>query len=387
MRLSFKQKIKSLLKVTGGGFCVFCGLCIYKGDENFYKNVVMPLVHLLDPEQAHRFAIFSSEYRLIPKSRYKDPESLKITVFGKEFSNPVGIAAGFDKDGKAVMGLKDIGFGFVEIGSVTPLPQPGNEKPRVFRLPQDKAIINRYGFNSQGHMEVLKRVENVRNEADKPIMGVNLGKNKMSEDPSHDYVEGVKKFGSVSDFLVINISSPNTPNLRALQSKENLKELLRAVVIARNSLDVTPKPPILLKLAPDLTYEEKKDIADIIQQQEFRVDGLIVSNTTIERTSLKSEHRDEVGGLSGEPLRETSTQMILEMSKLTNGMPIIGVGGISSGKDAYEKIKAGASLVEIYSAMIYEGPPIVVRIKMELAELLKKDGYKNISEAVGIDVN
>ncbi|XP_050302553.1 dihydroorotate dehydrogenase (quinone), mitochondrial [Anthonomus grandis grandis] len=386
MGLTSRQKLKSLVKLCVGATVMYSGISLAKGDEHFYKDYLMPLVHLLDPEQAHKLAVFTSKHRLLPKSQFTDPEILKISFFGKEFSNPIGIAAGFDKDGSAIIGLRDMGFGFVEIGSVTPLPQPGNEKPRVFRLPEDMAIINRYGFNSEGHATVLERVQKARNNPDVPIIGVNLGKNKTSEDAVKDYVEGIKIFGEVSDYLVVNVSSPNTPNLRALQNKENLRQLLQAVVAAKNSLQVQPKPPLFLKLAPDLSFEEKKDIAEIIKRKDCQVDGLIVCNTTIERPSLKSIHKNESGGLSGAPLKDTSTQMIKEMSKLTNGAFIIGVGGVSTGKDAYEKIRAGASLVQIYSALIYGGPPLVAKIKKELAELVEKDGFKSVGEAVGIDV-
>lgn len=343
----------------------------------------MPLVHLLDPEQAHNMAVYVSKYRLVPKSRYKDPPSLKVNIFGRELSNPIGIAAGFDKDAKAVLGLKDIGFGFVEIGSVTPNPQPGNAKPRVFRLTQDAAVINRYGFNSEGHEKVLNRIKAIRSSGEDVILGVNLGKNKTSEDDVDDYVKGILTFGPLADYLVINISSPNTPGLRSMQKKEILTKLLSATLEARNSLQIERKPPLLLKLAPDLSTSEKKDIADVLKQQSCRVDGLIVSNTTIERpNTLLAESKNEIGGLSGKPLREKSTEMIKEMKTLTN-LPIIGVGGISSGEDAYEKIKAGAELIQIYTAMVYEGPTIVARIKQDLAELLAKDGIQNISEAVG----
>ncbi|KAJ8967123.1 hypothetical protein NQ314_003075 [Rhamnusium bicolor] len=297
----------------------------------------MPIVHVLDAERAHNLAIFVSKYRLLPKSRYKDPDLLKIEIFGKEFSNPVGIAAGFDKDGKAILGLKDIGFGFVEVGSVTPEPQHGNEQPRVFRLLKDFAVINRYGFNSEGHNNVFKRIENVKqNTEESGIVGVNLGKNKTSPDPINDYVEGIQKFGRIADYLVINISSPNTPGLRNMQKKNTLKKLLCTLVETRNNLPINKKPPLLLKLAPDLSYEERQDIADVLNEKKCRVDGLIIS-----------------------------------------------VGGISSGKDAYEKIKAGASLVQLYTSLVYNGPPVVTKIKKELVQLLAKDGYSNISEAVG----
>ncbi|KAF7283802.1 hypothetical protein GWI33_022842 [Rhynchophorus ferrugineus] len=386
MKLTFQKKFKSMLYVSSGALAIFSGLCAYKGDEKFYKNVIMPLLHLLDPEQAHKCAIFASQYRIVPKNSYKDPESLHIQVFDKSFANPIGIAAGFDKDGKAIMGLKDIGFGFVEIGSVTPLAQVGNDKPRVFRLSNDKAIINRYGFNSEGYARVAQRVNEAKPNIGSLILGINLGKNKTTDDPIADYVQGIKMFANISDYLVINISSPNTPNLRSLQNKENLKKLLKALVSVRNNLCGKSNIPLLLKLAPDLTYQERQDIAEVLKLPECKVDGLIVCNTTIERPSLKSHNKNETGGLSGEPLKDISTKMILEMSKLTDGIPIIGVGGVSSGKDAYEKIKAGASLIQIYSSMVYEGPLIVTKIKKELMELLEKDGFHSISEAVGINV-
>ncbi|CAH1106211.1 unnamed protein product [Psylliodes chrysocephalus] len=377
------RKLKSLIKVTLGGYVTYAAISIYKGEESFYKNLIMPIVHLLDPEQAHNAAIFLSKYRLVPKLSYSDPKSLKVKVFGIEFPNPVGVAAGFDKNAKAVLGLKDMGFGFVEIGSVTPNPQTGNEKPRVFRLSEDAAVINRYGFNSDGHEEVLKRIVKIRNENKYVIIGVNLGKNKTSEDAVGDYVQGINKFGTCADYLVINISSPNTPGLRNMQNKEILKQLLTASLEARNNLKIENKPPLLLKLAPDLNYEEMKDIAELLKNKSCRVDGLVISNTTIDRPPhLISNNKEETGGLSGKPLKEKSTQMIYEMRRLTD-LPIIGVGGISNGTDAYEKIKAGATLIQIYTSMIYEGPPIVTKIKRELDCLLTKDGFNNIADAVG----
>ncbi|XP_066258281.1 dihydroorotate dehydrogenase (quinone), mitochondrial-like [Euwallacea similis] len=385
MGLFFRGKTKSLLYVVASATGLYAGVCIYNGNYKFYKDTLMPLVRLLDPERAHNLAVFVSQYRLLPKVVFKDPDILRVHVLGKDFPNPIGIAAGFDKDGKTIMGLKDIGFGFVEIGSVTPLPQLGNDKPRVFRLLEDRAVINRYGFNSQGHEEVLQRIKNIKCNAETPvIVGINLGKNKTSDDAVKDYVEGIEKFGGIADYLVINISSPNTPNLRTLQNKENLGMLLKAVVEAKNRLS-EPKPPLLLKLAPDLNYEEKKDIAEIVKRKGCMVDGLIVCNTTVQRPKLISKYKNEQGGLSGAPLKDTSTQMIKDMSRLTNGILIIGVGGVSSGKDAYEKIKAGASLIQIYSALIYDGPPLVSQIKKELADLVAKDGFKNISEAIGKD--
>ncbi|XP_072386378.1 dihydroorotate dehydrogenase (quinone), mitochondrial [Diabrotica undecimpunctata] len=386
MRFTSARKLKSLATVALGGYISFSALTYYKDRNAFYRDMVMPVVHLLDPEKAHNLAVFISQYRLLPKSNYDDPPSLNVVIFQKEFTNPVGIAAGFDKDAKAVLGLKDIGFGFVEIGSVTPNPQPGNEKPRVFRLLEDSAVINRYGFNSEGHDTVLQRIQRIRSSKENVIIGVNLGKNKTSDDAVGDYVQGIEKFGPFCDYLVINISSPNTPGLRSMQNKDVLKALLSSTITARNNLKMDNKPPLLLKLAPDLNTEEKKDIAEVLKQTGCRVDGLIISNTTIDRPDyLLSINKKETGGLSGKPLKEKSTEMIKEMKRLTN-LPIIGVGGIFTGADAYEKIKAGANLVQIYTSMVYEGPEIVNQIKKDLDKLVTADGFNNITEAVGKSV-
>lgn len=299
-------------------------------------------------------------------------------------SNPIGIAAGFDKNGEAVEGLNHLGFGFVEIGSVTPFYQAGNEKPRVFRLEKDEAIINRYGFNSDGHEKVWHRLQQLRtNRRFDGVIGVNLGKNKSSDNAVNDYVEGLKLFAPVADYLVINISSPNTPGLRLMQQKDTLKKLLAEVVSTNRSLDF-PKP-IFLKLSPDLNDAELKDICAIIKKKECKVDGLIISNTTTNRSMvLHSQEQREEGGLSGRPLKEKSTKMIEDTFRLLDGKcVIIGVGGISSGRDVFEKILAGASAVQIYTSFVYQGPPIVTNLKKELDELLKENGYKSVQEAVG----
>ncbi|CAH0553774.1 unnamed protein product [Brassicogethes aeneus] len=385
--MSAAKKLKSLVLVTLGGYSTYAGISFWRNDEKFYKSFIMPVIHFLPAEGAHNLAVMCSKYRIFPTSLYKDPESLSVRLFNKKFSNPIGIAAGFDKNGEAVLGLKDLGFGFVEIGSVTPVPQPGNEKPRVFRLLEDKAVINRYGFNNDGHDAVYERIKNIKSSGFDGILGVNLGKNKTSTDAINDYVQGIKKFGPVADYLVINVSSPNTPGLRSLQSKESLRELFCALVETRNGLE--EKPPLLLKLAPDLSFQERKDVAEVIQKPECKVDGLIISNTTIERPSslINVSDKNETGGLSGKPLKQVSTEMIRDMARLTHrSVPIIGVGGISTGQDAYEKIKAGASVVQIYTSLVYEGPPIVDKIKKELVLLLKKDGFKSINEAVGTNV-
>ncbi|KAK7113860.1 dihydroorotate dehydrogenase (quinone), mitochondrial-like isoform X2 [Littorina saxatilis] len=387
----FWEQLRSAAIVLNGGVITFCGISLYRGDEKFYTNIAMPMLRMLGPETAHNFSITAAKYKLVPRPRVADPPSLKTEVWGRTFNNPVGLAAGYDKQGEAVDGLLKIGFGFVEIGSVTPAPQPGNDKPRVFRLVDDEAIINRYGFNSDGHEEVFKRLRHRETEpkvSERGMMGVNLGKNKLSGHAVADYVAGVKVFGKVADYLVINVSSPNTPGLRQLQGRQQLEELLDQVVAERNKLRVEHKPPLLVKIAPDLSDEDKADIAAAVIREKGGVDGLIVTNTTVERpNSLQSKQREETGGLSGKPLKDLATNTVRDMYKLTNGkVPIIGVGGISSGQDAYDKIKAGASLVQLYTALIYKGPPLVSKIKRELDQLLREDGYKSISEAVGADV-
>ncbi|OWF36657.1 dihydroorotate dehydrogenase (quinone), mitochondrial-like [Mizuhopecten yessoensis] len=386
---SFGKHMKELGIMVIGGTLVFVGFETVSGNEKFYRQLLMPAMHVLGAETAHRLAVKAVKYKLVPRQWKPDPPSLSTTVFGRKFDNPVGLAAGFDKDGEAVEGLLAMGFGFVEVGSVTPQPQPGNPRPRVFRLPEDKAVINRYGFNSQGHAAVIQRRirDRERPGATQGLVGVNLGKNKESSSPIGDYVEGVKQFGGVSDYLVVNVSSPNTPGLRDMQGKERLEKLLDQVVAARDSLKNDQKPPILVKIAPDLTQKDKEDVAAVVTKREGYIDGLIISNTTISRpSSLQSGHKTETGGLSGAPLRALATDTISDMYRLTRGtLPIIGVGGISTGQDAYEKIRAGASLVQLYSALIYGGPPVVKKIKRELGQILEADGFSSIAEAVGKD--
>jgi dihydroorotate dehydrogenase len=345
--------------------------------------------------------IWAAKAGLFPKETRPDPTSLTTTVWGREFSNPLGIAAGFDKNAEIIDQLLGLGFGFVEIGSVTPLPQPGNPKPRCFRLPEHKAVINRYGFNSDGIDVVKERIIQFRQRQETlqekgqriKILGINLGKNKLSQDAVADYRAGIQAFAPLADYLVINISSPNTPGLRALQSRSELETLVTAIKKARDELSwdkmVTVAggpPPLLVKIAPDLTEDDKKDIAAVVLK--LKVDGLIVSNTTVERPGPIASHRhgNEAGGLSGPPLFDASTRVLHEMYALTKGkIPIIGVGGIATGKDAYIKIRAGASLVEAYTAFSYQGPSFVPKVKRELAECLRKDGFSSVAEAVGAD--
>ncbi|CRL07555.1 CLUMA_CG020520, isoform A [Clunio marinus] len=378
------HKIKSMVLITSSATALLGGYCFYKNDERLFDYVLMPLMRLFEAERSHELAVKTCKYKILPSVDYKDPDSLNTRMQNIFLKNPVGIAAGFDKNAEAVEGLDKIGFGFVEIGSVTPFPQSGNQKPRVFRLIEDDAIINRYGFNSDGHETVWKRLQQLRShQRYEGVIGVNLGKNKSSEDAVKDYVDGVKLFGPVADYLVVNVSSPNTPGLRKMQQKDTLKDLLVNVVKENLALDL-PRP-IFLKLSPDLTDTELKDICGIIKKKECKVDGLIISNTTVDRSMiLHSQFNNEVGGLSGKPLKEKSTRMISEAYKLTQGkIPIIGVGGVSSGQDVYEKIRAGASAVQIYTSFAYHGPPIVTKIKKELEEILKEQGHQTVQDAIG----
>jgi len=321
----------------------------------------------------------------LPQQKRPDPGVLQTHLWGHVVDNPIGLAAGFDKDGEAIGNLLSMGFGSVEVGSITPKPQPGNPRPRVFRLEEDRAVINRYGFNSCGHDAAVARLSLAAKTIPAGrLLGINLGKNKTSEDAAADYCAGVRSLGPFAGYLVINVSSPNTPGLRNLQGREELSHLLREV---RKEVDNLPhpQPPLVLKMSPDVDKSECADIAEVALKA--RVDGIIVSNTTISRPeSLKSKLKDEIGGLSGAPLMSRSTAVLQEMYKLTEGkITLIGVGGIDSGADAYEKIRAGASAVQLYTSLVYEGPTLVARIKRELAELLEKDGYVSVQDAVGAD--
>ncbi|XP_041048016.1 dihydroorotate dehydrogenase (quinone), mitochondrial [Carcharodon carcharias] len=388
---TLKRRLREAVQVLGGGTCLFFTYCTAIGDEKFYAKHLMPTLRkFVDPETAHTLAIRFISWGLIPWAKCRDSPALEVNVFGQKFKNPVGIAAGFDKHGEAVDGLYKMGFGFVEVGSITPQPQEGNPRPRVFRLEPDQAVINRYGFNSHGYVAVKQRLQ-ARLEAQEQFtkagrpLGINLGKNKLSRDAAADYVEGVRQLGPLADYLVVNLSSPNTPGLRALQSKEELRNLLEKVLKERDALKVNRKPAVLLKIAPDLTAQDKKDIARVVI--ELGVDGLIVTNTTVSRPqSLQDPLQIQLGGLSGAPLKEMSTQTVNEMYSLTKGrVPIIGVGGISNGADALEKIRAGATLIQLYTVFIYQGPPVVNKIKHELEQLLKEQGFSSIAEAVGAD--
>lgn len=393
---TMRGKLKPMIWIATGGTALFAGNALYSGNPKFYSEVAMPIVQkFTDAESAHKLAIFSARRGIYPRMSHYSHDNMEIQVLNKNFKNPVGLSAGFDKDCEAIDGLLNFGFGFIEVGGVTPEPQPGNPKPRVFRLKEDDSVINRYGFNSCGHAPVVERMKawydmksSTKSDDYTGIVGLNLGKNKLTEDPVSDYVKGVQTFGAYADFLVVNVSSPNTPGLRKLQGAEQLKQITSAVVKARDELERENKPAILVKIAPDLTEKDMIDIASVVGARDCGVDGLVISNTTMSRpASLKSINRAETGGLSGPPLKDMSTNLIRSMYKLTSGrVVIIGVGGIASGQDALDKIKAGASLVQIYTVLAYQGPPVVNRIKKELSELLEKEGFNSVSEAVGVDI-
>lgn len=379
-------RLRSLGIVTAGAAALVAGLTAYNNQNELFRSVVMPAARLLPAEASHKMAVLACKYRLYPISDYQDDLNLHTKFFGRLLSNPIGIAAGFDKNGEAIIGLNEMGFGFIEVGTVTPVAQDGNPKPRVFRLTEDKAIINRYGFNSEGGAAVYKRLRDVRDQEDfNGVVGVNLGRNRNSKNAISDYVQGVKLFGPVSDYLVVNVSSPNTKGLRDLQGKEKLAALLEAVNNARAQLYQNKNVPILLKLSPDLEHSDMEDIAAVIKKKSTRVDGLIVSNTTVSRNNLQDLLLSrENGGLSGPPLRARSTEMIAQMYVLTKGsVPIIGVGGVSSGRDAFEKIEAGASYVQLYTALVYEGPELVENIKQSLSRIIAKKGFSNVQDVVG----
>lgn len=341
-------------------------------------DLARPALFLLDPEAAHRLTIRLLACGLLPSARAEQHPVLHTQVAGLKFSNPLGLAAGFDKNAEVPDAMLSQGFGFVEVGTVTPRPQPGNPKPRLFRLAEDQAVINRMGFNNEG-LEAVKARLSDRKCADKQgLVGANVGANKDSLDPAEDYVTGLVALKGLADYFVVNISSPNTPGLRKLQGRAALDDLLSRIDAVKPG-----GAPLFVKIAPDLTEAERRDIAEIVLSH--RIDGLIVSNTTIGgRHSLKSRFRDEAGGLSGKPLFALSSEVLADMYRLTSGkIPLIGVGGVASGRDAYDKIRAGASLVQLYSALVYHGPGLVNRINRELAALLRADGFASVAEAVG----
>ena len=350
-------------------------------------DLLKPLLFRLDPEMAHRATIRLLKHLplgLVPLSEKSTP-ALKTILWNRTFPNPVGLAAGFDKNAEAVAGLFQLGFGFVEAGTVTLKPQDGNPRPRVFREPMAEAVINRMGFPNCGAAAFKENITAFLSRRPRPngILGINVGMNKDQTEPLRDYTALMRSLGPMADYVTINISSPNTPGLRNLQEPSALRELLTAVLEERHHTCGGHPPPLLVKLAPDLTDSQLADIAHVIL--DVGVDGVILSNTTLGRPETLPEHfRAEKGGLSGRPLTQDSTDIIYRFYALTHGkIPIIGVGGISSAQDAYDKIKAGASLVQIYSGMVFKGPTLPRQIIDGLESLLKADGYKHITEAIG----
>lgn len=340
------------------------------------------LTNFISPELLHKFFIFLLRTKLIKNSI--NSSRLKINLWDIEFQNPLGLAAGFDKNAEVIKGCLDLGFGFVEVGTVTPKPQIGNNKPRIFKIPEFQAVIQRLGFNNLGVKNFTQNIKNYRNFNEPGIVGSNIGKNKSTISDVEDYLSLLDDCIHLSDYIVINVSSPNTPGLRNLQKKENITKILKNI-----NLRKTKSVPILLKISPDIEENDLEYICEIALKKKW-LDGLIVSNTTILRDMLKKKpiknswKIEEEGGLSGPPLFQKSTEILKKTFFLTKGkVPIIGVGGISNSEEAFEKILSGASLIQIYTSMIYNGPNIVIKILNGLDKKLKKNGFKNISEAIG----
>lgn len=349
-----------------------------------YYGLLGPLIRMLPAETAHDAALAALKCRLVPQAQPVRAPSLATECFGLSFPNPVGIAAGFDKNAAITDQLLAQGFGFVEAGTVTPLPQPGNPRPRMFRLTDDEAVINRLGFNNEG---LHAYVANLSRRKSPGIVGANIGKNKDSLDANYDYLAGLEAVYAHADYITVNISSPNTVGLRDLQQKDALSSLIKAVGDKRDELakQSGTRKPLLYKIAPDLTPPDKEDIVETALK--YFVDGLIVSNTTITRDAgLRSHHRNERGGLSGKPLKALALDTLRDIHRISKGrIPLIGVGGIASAEDAYARIKAGASLVQLYTALVYQGFGLVKRINEGLAEFLERDGFKTVKEAVGTE--
>ncbi|MBM3566261.1 MAG: quinone-dependent dihydroorotate dehydrogenase [Alphaproteobacteria bacterium] len=345
-------------------------------------GILRPLVHALDPETAHRLAVAALRLGWAGRGGADDP-ILATRVWGLDFPNPIGLAAGFDKNAEVVDAVLRLGFGFAEAGTVTPKPQAGNPRPRLFRLAADGAVINRMGFNNEGLDAFAARLGRRGRVG---IVGANIGKNKDSADAVADYVAGAAALAPLADYLVVNVSSPNTSGLRALQERASLMHLLKAVKDARDrAAPDGVRPPLLVKIAPDLTEEDLLDVAEVAAA--VPVDGIIATNTTVARPdTLADPKRNEAGGLSGRPLFQPSTRILSRLYKLTGGrIALVGAGGVASGADAYAKIRAGASLVQLYTALVYGGPELVGAIKRELADCLRRDGFSSVAAAVGAD--
>lgn len=405
--------ITSTACVTAAG----CGMhyCFSDSRSLLYKFVLKVGLFVTggDAEFAHKAAVVLAKYSFVPRDKVGNDNALSVKLWGHIIPNPIGLAAGFDKNAECVDSMlsNGLGFGFTEVGSITPKPQPGNPLPRVFRLSLDKAVINRYGFNSEGMVVAAKNLDDYYKkqnglsdrDAASGLLGVNLGKNKMTVDAVSDYSAGIRNLAQYADYMVINISSPNTPGLRNLQEKGKLYALISGVqkelkaTVLEADCDTIPKnlrrvrgtgPRLLIKISPDMSDAEMSDVADVVLA--LFIDGIIISNTTIGREQLgllePTNVKNEIGGLSGKPLLSLSNEALRKMYKLTKGkIPIIGVGGVTNAEDVYQKMKLGASLVQVYTALIYEGPGLPATIKQDLLKLLKRDGYENITEIIGID--
>ncbi|MBU2999449.1 quinone-dependent dihydroorotate dehydrogenase [Roseovarius nubinhibens] len=344
---------------------------------NRLEELGLKALHKFDPERAHGLAIKALTSGLVPLSGPVTSPRLRTELAGLDLPNPVGLAAGFDKNAEALGPLSRAGFGFIEVGAVTPRAQPGNPQPRLFRLTEDRAVINRFGFNNKGMKAAAARLARRPKDA---VIGLNLGANKDSADRADDFAQVLRRCGVHLDFATVNVSSPNTEKLRDLQGAEALARLLAGVMEARDSLGRAL--PVFLKIAPDLSDGELAELAEVAQAG--GVAAIIATNTTLGRDGLQSAHRDEAGGLSGAPLFEKSTRILARLSQLTEGkMPLVGVGGISSAEEAYAKIRAGASAVQLYSALVYEGLSLAGRVAQGLDDLLAKDGFAHVADAVG----
>lgn len=350
-------------------------------------NFIKPLIFLLKPEQAHKLTIMGLKTGLMPGVPSKPNPALEVDLWGVQFPNPVGLAAGFDKNAEVIGPCLKLGFGFVEIGTVTPRPQHGNPLPRIFRDPAHEAVINRMGFPGAGMKVFKNNLEKFLGKKTRPrgLIGINIGMNKNQTVPEKDYTALISRLGPLADYIAVNISSPNTPGLRDLQAKAPLSELLGKLKEQRARSCGAHPPPLLVKFAPDLDEKQQRELAETVM--EAGIDGMILTNTTLARPdNLPRDFAQESGGLSGKPLEERATEMIRNIYTLTKGtIPIIGVGGVSDARSAYKKIRAGASLVQLYSSLVFQGPFVAYSINKGLTELLKADGFTNISEAVGAD--
>ena len=346
-----------------------------------FERAGLSLLHRMDPERAHGLALTALKLGLARLPGLVTSPRLRTDLAGLPIANPIGLAAGFDKNAVALDPLSHAGFGFLEVGAVTPRPQPGNPRPRLFRLTEDQAVINRFGFNNDGMDAVAGRLSNRPRNA---VIGLNLGANKDSADRAEDFAKVLARCGAHLDFATVNVSSPNTEKLRDLQGAEALSRLLTGVMDARNGLD--RKIPVFLKIAPDLTEAEIVEIAEVARAG--GLSGIIATNTTLARDGLRNPQKEQAGGLSGQPLFEKSTRVLAQLAKATGGdMPLVGVGGVASAEQAYAKIRAGACAVQLYSAMVYDGLSLVEDIARGLDRLLEQDGFANVSEAVGTHVD